>query len=114
MTSGHLARTVGECAAALSRDDLPTLQDAEAMMPPTSIYWFRRVPGANLWIWFTFDDQRVFLVSLTAKPSSPIDRSNTGRVNGDGPASQRRCRAQAVSCERSTSAWQAIPSFRRN
>lgn len=78
VTSEELARAVARCAAALAREPLPTLQDAEAMMPPTSIYWFRRVPDVNLWIWFTFDEQRVFLVSLTSKPPIPIEGPTSG------------------------------------
>lgn len=74
--SGEAGKAVGRCAAALARDDLPTVQDAEASMPPSATYWFRRVPDVNLWIWFSFDDERVYLVHLGNKPPVPIDRSS--------------------------------------
>ncbi len=41
-------------------------------MPPTARYWFRRVPGQNLWIYFSFDDVTVYLVTLSAKPPIPL------------------------------------------
>jgi hypothetical protein len=66
-------KAVARCTAALCREDLPTLQDAEASMPPTAIYWFRRVPHQNLWVWFTFDEATVFLVSLTSNPPVPLE-----------------------------------------
>lgn len=42
------------------------------MMPPTAIYWFRRVPGQNLWLYFSFSDADLYAVSLTQRPPVPI------------------------------------------
>jgi len=53
--------------------ELPGPQDAEALMPPVARYWFRRVPGQNLWLYFAFDDAELFAVSLTARPPVPVD-----------------------------------------
>jgi hypothetical protein len=47
--------------------------DREALMPPVVRYWFRRVPGHNLWLWYAFDDADLTLVSLTNIPPVPID-----------------------------------------
>lgn len=71
--TGETGKAVAKCIGALTRDPLPTAQDAEALMPPVSRYWFRRVQDYNLWIWFSFDDARVYIVSLTARPPVPID-----------------------------------------
>jgi hypothetical protein len=43
------------------------------MMPPTAVYWVRRVLGANLWLWFAFDDDRLYLVHLGSSPPIPMD-----------------------------------------
>ena len=67
---------MARCIAALAREPLPTMQDMETMKPPvSSIYWFRRVPEMNLWIWFLFNDEYVTLISLTDKPPTPIERT---------------------------------------
>jgi hypothetical protein len=63
-----VARTIG----ALTREQLPGPQDLESLMPPVARYWFRRVQGFNLWIWFAFDDEAVIVVSLTATPPVPV------------------------------------------
>ena len=41
--------------------------------PPVARYWFRRVHGFNLWVWFAFDDSELILVSLTRQPRVPVD-----------------------------------------
>ena len=53
--------------------ELPGPQDREALMPPVARYWFRRVLGFNLWLWFAFDDAELRLVSLTDQPPTPSD-----------------------------------------
>lgn len=52
---------------------LPEPQDREALMPPVARYWYRRVPGFNLWLWFAFDTRDLILVSLTNAPPIPLD-----------------------------------------
>jgi hypothetical protein len=47
--------------------------DREGLMPPVARYWFRRVPGHNLWLWYAFDDAELILVSLTSTPPVPLD-----------------------------------------
>jgi hypothetical protein len=55
----------------MQREVLPGL-DAEALMPPVARYYFRRVPGFNLWIFYAFDDTELVLVSLTRNPPIPL------------------------------------------
>jgi hypothetical protein len=43
------------------------------MMPPVAVYWFRRVPDFNLWIWYAFDPDELTVVSLTDRPPIPIE-----------------------------------------
>jgi len=42
-------------------------------MPPVARYWFRRVPGQNLWIYFAFDEAALYLVTLSGRPPIPLD-----------------------------------------
>lgn len=53
-------------------EPLPGAQDAETMYPPVRRYWFRRVPGLNLWVYFRFDDRELVAVDVSAKPPVPI------------------------------------------
>jgi len=73
VTSREIARALARCIVALGREPLPGPGDYEAMMPPTAVYWVRRVLGANLWIWFAFDDERLYLVHLGGSPPIPMD-----------------------------------------
>jgi hypothetical protein len=57
----------------MESSELPGAQDAETFMPPVAQYWFRRVPGQNLWLYFAFDETELLLVSLSAKPPIPLD-----------------------------------------
>jgi len=41
-------------------------------MPPVARYWFRRVPGHNLWLFFAFDQVELIAVSLTGRPPVPL------------------------------------------
>jgi hypothetical protein len=70
--SGDAGRALARCIVDLARGSLPGPEDYEAMMPPVAVYSVRRVPGANLWIWFSFDDERVYLVNLSASPPVPL------------------------------------------
>ena len=63
-----LAATIARLLAA----DLPAPQDAYTMIaPPVIGYWFRRVPGCNLWVLYSFDDEQLTLRSLTDEPPIP-------------------------------------------
>jgi hypothetical protein len=54
-TSGTPAgRAVSDLLRALLAAELPAAQDRETLMPPVARYWFRRVPGHNLWLYFAF------------------------------------------------------------
>jgi hypothetical protein len=53
--------------------ELPGTQDAETLMPPAARHWFRRVPGQNLWLYFSFSETALFAVSLTRQPPIPLD-----------------------------------------
>jgi len=70
--SGEAGRAVVRVIGALCREPLPGPQDAETIMPPVARYWFRRVPGHNLWIYFAFDDATLYLVTLTSRPPIPL------------------------------------------
>ena len=56
----------------MQQETLPGPLDAEAMMPPTAIYWFRRIPGQNLWLYFSWSNTELYAVSLTARPPVPL------------------------------------------
>lgn len=51
---------------------LPGPQDAETLMPPVARFWFRRVPGHNLWLLFAFSETELIVVTLTARPPVPL------------------------------------------
>lgn len=74
LAAGEQARrAVAQCVRELEQGPLPGPQDYEAMMPPASVFWVRRVPDRNLWIWFSYDDVRVYLVHLGDKPPVPLE-----------------------------------------
>jgi hypothetical protein len=58
----------------LESDALPGPLDYRVAIPPTRLAWVRRVPGCNLWVFYTFDDAEVRPVALTATPPAPVDR----------------------------------------
>ena len=72
-TSG--ARGLAATIARLQSGELPGPLDAETLVPPVARWWFRRVPGANLWVLFTFDASSVTLRSVTDHPPIPVDES---------------------------------------
>lgn len=70
-TSG--ARGLAATIARLQSGELPGPLDAETLVPPVARWWFRRVPGTNLWVLFTFDASSVTLRSVTDHPPIPDD-----------------------------------------
>jgi hypothetical protein len=73
VTSGPVATAIRATIVALAREPLPGAQDAETLMPPVARYWFRRVPGQNLWLYFAFDDVELFVVNISARPPVPLN-----------------------------------------
>jgi len=45
----------------------------EALIPPTSTAHVRRVPGRNLWIWYTATGNAVRVITITDSPPVPIN-----------------------------------------
>jgi Txe/YoeB family toxin of Txe-Axe toxin-antitoxin module len=72
VTSGPAAIAIRATLGALTRDPLPGAQDAETLMPPVARYWFRRVPGQNLWVYFAFSETELIVVTLSPRPPVPI------------------------------------------
>lgn len=68
------ARAVGLTIAALGMEEkLPGPEDTRALVPPTGEAFVRRVPGRNLWLWYTVAGDVVTVVGLTADPPVPAD-----------------------------------------
>lgn len=65
------AKRLAATIRALAAGPLPGAQDVETPLPPAKLAWVRRVPRANLWIYFTFDDDRVFIGSVVRTPPVP-------------------------------------------
>ena len=63
-----LGRTINAVAAAST---LPGSGDGVGIMPPSVTAWVRRVPGAALWLWYTFTDETLTLRALTDTPPPP-------------------------------------------
>ena len=59
--------------ASLRRDDLPGPADFQTIMPKTLRVWVRRAPGANLWVYYLFDEDEVRVLTVTDAPPVPID-----------------------------------------
>jgi hypothetical protein len=54
---------------------LPGAEDFVTLVPPTSASWVRRVPGANLWLLFTYDARHVFIGTYsTPRPCRRAER----------------------------------------
>jgi hypothetical protein len=70
-----LGAALGRLVAQVASNALPGPQDYQALIPPTSAAWVRRVPGENMWLWFRFDDAAVTLVTLTTSPPAPFTES---------------------------------------
>jgi hypothetical protein len=58
--------------SAMLSAELPGLQDAETLFPPVARYWFRRVPGHNLWLFFAFSEAELIIVGLSRTPPVPL------------------------------------------
>ena len=61
-------RALFSLLSAMQRAELPGPQDAETLFPPVARYWFRRVPGHNLWLFFAFSETELIVVSLSRTP----------------------------------------------
>ena len=72
LTSGPAKFALAATVASIARGPLPGPQDAETLMPPVARYWFRRVPGHNLWVYFAFDEGELIIVTITARPPVPL------------------------------------------
>jgi Txe/YoeB family toxin of Txe-Axe toxin-antitoxin module len=72
MMSGPAAIAIRATIGALARGQLPGAQDQETLMPPVARYWFRRVSGHNLWIYFAFDDTQLIITNLSTRPPVPL------------------------------------------
>lgn len=67
-------RAVGLTIASLGSDEtLPAPGDARALIPPTGEAFVRRVPGRNLWLWYSVAGEVVTVIGLTADPPVPVD-----------------------------------------
>jgi hypothetical protein len=67
-------RAVGQVIAALAADaTLPAPGDMRALIPPTGSAFVRRIPGRNLWLWYTLSEDAVTVIALTADPPVPAD-----------------------------------------
>jgi hypothetical protein len=70
----HRARTaLGAVVGSLSREELPGAADFPAIIPPKLRAWVRRVPGFNLWLFYTFDVAEVRVLMVVATPPVPAD-----------------------------------------
>lgn len=55
-------------------DDLPGPLDGRAIAPPRGvIHHVRHVTGANLWIYYRVDAERLLLAHLVDQPPYPVD-----------------------------------------
>jgi hypothetical protein len=66
---GAIVGAVRELAA----NPLPGVQDTASIIPPVAMAYVRRVAGANLWLWFTYDNAHVYLRAVTTPPPVPSD-----------------------------------------
>jgi hypothetical protein len=65
-----MAATLRSLAAS---DTLPGPLDYVVTVAPVAEAWVRRVTGENLWLYYGFDDTRVFVRAVTRTPPVPID-----------------------------------------
>jgi hypothetical protein len=56
-----------------SAERLPDEEDTLVAVPPVGRAWVRRVEGANLWLYFTFNDTSLQLRVLTSTPPIPLE-----------------------------------------
>jgi hypothetical protein len=62
------AKGIGRTIAILCEGELPLLGSYEKQIPPVASAWVYRVKGENLWLWYTFDETRLYLRTVTATP----------------------------------------------
>ncbi|MBI3202642.1 MAG: hypothetical protein HYZ29_13975 [Myxococcales bacterium] len=68
------SKAIGATIAALANEpSLPGPGDALAATPPAGTAWVRRVPGHNLWLWFTASEAHLVVWSLHRRPPVPLD-----------------------------------------
>jgi hypothetical protein len=60
-------------AALADAPELPGPDDIRALLPPVGDAFVRRVPGRNLWLWYTVRDEELVVVTLTADPPVPVE-----------------------------------------
>ena len=66
------ARRLSATLRSLASGTLPGPFDYEVMTPPVGRYWCRRVPNANLWVFYKHDDAEVKIITLQRTPPIPI------------------------------------------
>ena len=71
--AGSTALAVRRTVADLVAGPLPGPGDLETLMPPVLRVWVRRVRGANFWVFYTFDEQVVSMVTLARTPPVPLE-----------------------------------------
>lgn len=69
LTMAALGATLGR----LINGKLPTSHDFEALLPPVGVAWARRVPGVQLWVFFTFDANEVTILAMTEQEPVPVE-----------------------------------------
>jgi hypothetical protein len=67
------AAALAATLARLTTARLPGPQDAPVLVPPVLHAWARRVPGFNLWVFFTFTDDALDVLTVTTSPPVPIE-----------------------------------------
>lgn len=66
------ASALGTTIRSLAVGPLPGPADIEVGVPPVRTAWSRRVAGMNLWIYYSWDDARVFVLTVVTSPPVPI------------------------------------------
>jgi hypothetical protein len=59
--------------SSIANGTLPGPLDYEVVVPPVKRFWVRRVTNANIWIFYSFDDEAVTLLYATSSPPIPAD-----------------------------------------
>ena len=55
----------------MTAEALPGPGDVQTPIPPTAMAYVRRCGDANLWLYFTFDAEQVFVGSVVGAPPVP-------------------------------------------
>jgi hypothetical protein len=67
------AAALAATLARLTTATLPGPQDSPVLVPPVLRAWSRRVPGFNLWVFFTFTESAVDVLTVATTPPVPIE-----------------------------------------